>query len=343
MKYELFNQFNHPVEVEFPHTPRDQKNWTEHYYFWFYDPQTKYGIYIHMARLVSDPSIWRPVVQIYLPDGDFLCSTSHGNIDTRTGPGAGPLKLNCIEPHRSWSVHFDGVGARATRDELMSGLIDDRPVEPIRFSLLFDGAAPNFGKHVWGNDSGVATFHTEQICKVRGHFVQDGKIVHVEGVGARDHSTGPRDYAPVIGDIWFQCLFEDGDAIMAQVVHFDAVKIKAAYYYKAGTDKIEDLEVLEHPTVAPAEGAPLLNRDPLADAEKDFILRLKRENGEEIKLEVSLITACAVTLKSPVEEYHGTGEGAGLQMAECAARVKWGDKIGYANRERSSRLTALAG
>jgi len=341
MKYELFNQFGHPIEVDLPLEIQSIENWTEHYYFWCYDPATEYGIYIHMGRLLPDSTIWRPVVQIFLPGQQSLCTTIHGRGEDGIGPGAAPLKLNCIEPHRSWSIHFDGVGARASRNELMNGAIDDRPVEPIRFSLLFDGAAPNFGKHIWG-DGGVATFHTEQICKVRGHIAHEGRIIHFDGVGARDHSAGPRDYAPVVGDIWFQCLFEDGDAIMVQVVHFEKLNIKASYYYPAGSDAIEDLEILEHPTVAATDSPPgLLARDPLADKESEFVIRLARANGEEIKLECTLLTACAVTLKSPLEEYHGTGTGAGLQMCECAARVKWGDKIGYANRERSTRLASL--
>ena len=248
MKYEQFNQYGHPAEAELPHPIQDIKNWTEHYYFWAYDPDSEYGIYIHMGRILSDSTIFRPAIQIFLPNQQLLCATIHDRGGDRIGPGAGGLKLNCIEPHRSWSVHYDGVGARMSREEQTQQLLDNRSVEPIRFSLLFDGAAPNFGKHVWG-DGGVATFHTEQICKVRGHIAHEGKIIHIEGVGARDHSTGPRDYAPVVGDIWFQCLFEDGDAIMVQVVNFDSLNINASYLYKAGSDAIEDLEILEHPIV----------------------------------------------------------------------------------------------
>ena len=36
---------------------------------------------------------------------------------------------------------------------------------------------------------------------------------------------------------------------MVQVVNFDSLNINASYLYKAGSDAIEDLEILEHPIV----------------------------------------------------------------------------------------------
>jgi len=342
MSNAFFNPYGHPVEAELPHPIATDKNWTEHYYFWAFDPAKEYGIYIHAGRLLSDSTIWRPVIQIFLPNEAFLVTTLHGRGGDLLGPGVGGLKLNCIDPHRTWSVHFDGVGYRTSRRELMQGPISERPVEPVRFSLLFDGAAPNYGEHPWG-DTGVAKFHTEQISRVRGHIAHNGKVIPMEGVGARDHSTGPRDYASVVGDLWFQCLFEDGDAIMVQVVRFEAKSIQASYFYKAGAKEIEKLEILEHPLVPAWDAKPgQFCRDPIEDKEwRNFVIRLKRTNGEEIRLDCSLITACAVTLTSPLEEEHGTGRGLGLQMCECAAKVRWGQKVGYANRERSSRLSAL--
>jgi len=315
MKYELFNQFGHPIEVDLPLEIQSIENWTEHYYFWCYDPATEYGIYIHMGRLLPDSTIWRPVVQIFLPGQQFLCTTIHGRGEDGIGPGAAPLKLNCIEPHRSWSIHFDGVGARASRNELMNGAIDDRPVEPIRFSLLFDGAAPNFGKHIWG-DGGVATFHTEQICKVRGHIAHEGRIIHFDGVGARDHSAGPRDYAPVVGDIWFQCLFEDGDAIMVQVVHFEKLNIKASYYYPAGSDAIEDLEILEHPTVAATDAG---QGRPAVPSVRDVRLRVDRAapSVRDVRRQADRrAPRGAYAMRSPPESYSG------FQLTDCTARLK---------------------
>lgn len=344
MSNALFNPYGQPLEAELPHQIRSEENWTEHYYFWSFDPKTEYGIYIHAGRLVGDPKIWRPVIQIHMPDDEVLVVTLHGSdACDNFGPGVGGFKLNCIDPHRTWSVHYDGVGYRTTRQALMKGLASEGPVEPIRFSLIFDGAAPNYGAHPWG-DTGVAKFHTEQICKVRGHFAHRGKIIPVDGMGARDHSTGPRDYSKVVGDIWFQCLFEDGDAVMAQVVRFESKTTHASYYYKAGSKEAEPLEILEHPLVPEVDAKPgSLQRDPLEDKDwRNFTIRLKRPNGEEIKLEGELLQSCAVTLKPPMEEFHGTGEGPGLQMCECAAKVRWGDKIGYANRERSARLTVLS-
>jgi hypothetical protein len=341
VKYEQFNQYGHPLESELPHEIQPVEAWTEHYYFWFYDPKIELGMYFHISRTLADRNMWRPVFVVFMPDQQFLCTTLHGNNGDRLGPGAGGLKVNCIEPHRSWSIHFDGVGARGSRAELMNGLLGARPAEPIRFSLFFDGAAPNFGKHVWGK-SNVFSFHTEQIANVRGHICHDGKIIHVDGVGVRDHSSGPRHVAAIIGYIWFQCLFEDGDAIMVTVAHFEKQEVKSAYYYQSGADRNEELRIVEHPPVVGADsGKGTLNRDPLADEGREFVFRLARANGEEITLEGTMITSPAVTLTSPMNEYPGTGEGEGVQIAAGVAQVRWNKKIGYANRERASKLGFL--
>ena len=242
------NPFGHDESVEFPHRVEKEKNWTEHYFFQGYDFDREYGVCIHMGRLVDDPEIWRPTIQVYLPSEELLVTTLWGRNGHPFGPGASPLKISCIEPLRYWSIEYDGVGQRVTRQELMADIIQDAPVEPIRFHLLFEAAGPVYGRSQdMPEGRSVGNFHTEQIMKMRGHFHHRGKVFTVKGYGARDHSAGPRDYGPVIGDIWFQSQYENGDCLMVQIVRFTEAEVRSSYYYRADSGKLEIVEVLRAP------------------------------------------------------------------------------------------------
>jgi hypothetical protein len=341
------NPFGHSVESEFPHPIETAPNWTEHYFFQGYDFENEYGICIHMGRLVADPQIWRPTIQVYLPNQELLIAKLHGRNGHAFGPGASPLKISCIEPFRVWSVEFDGVGQRVKRTELMQSVVEDAPMEPIRFHILFEAAGPIYGRKADIPDGrSVGRFHSEQICHLRGHFQHEGKIILAKGYGVRDHSSGPRDYGPVLGDCWFQTQYENGDAIMVQIVRFEAAEVKSSYLYCAQTGKIEMLEIVEHPPVPDVNTPPgSVNRDPLQDPNfKTYRVVVKRPDGETLTIKGELNHAHAITYLSPMEELNGTSPDRmdGLQMCECPTTLERSDGVrGWGLYERTFRIGAL--
>lgn len=339
------NPYGFAPESEFPTAIVRETNWTEHYFFQGYDFENEMGVCIHMGRLVDDPEIWRPTIQVYMPGQDLLVTTLHGRGTHSFGAGAGPLKISCIEPFRLWSIEFDGVAQRVSRPELMNGIVREAPVEPIRFHLLFEAAGPYYGQQKDMEDGHhVHSFHTEQIMRMRGHFQHGGKVTIVDGVGCRDHSNGPRDYGKVYGDLWFQSLFENGDTIHMAVVKLHGSEIRTGYHYCAVTKVTELIEIVDHPFVEGEDAPPAsVARDPLSDpAVRNYRIVLRRQNGEEIVIDGELVHSHAITYMSPMEEMNGASSGQdGLQMCEAPTRVTWNGMKGLGLRERTHRIRTL--
>lgn len=341
------NPFQHSIESEFPHPIVQAANWTEHYFFQGYDFKAEFGICIHMGRLVADPTVWRPTIQIYMPNQELLITKLHGKDGHAFGPGSSPLKISCIEPFRLWSVEFDGVGQRVSRAELMQRIVEDAPMEPIKFHILFEAAAPIYGrKEDIPDGRSVGRFHSEQICRLRGHYHHDGKVRLMKGYGVRDHSSGPRDYGPVLGDCWFQTQYENGDAIMVQIVRFEEAEVRSAYLYNGATRKIEMLEIVEHPPV-PDMNTPdhSVHRDPLADPNfRTYRVVVKRPNGEVLRIDGELKHSHAITYLSPMDELNGTSADRmdGLQMCEAPTTLLRSDGVrGHGLYERTFRVGKL--
>jgi hypothetical protein len=341
----LINPFRHDPQTELPHAPVAMPNWTEHYFFYGYDLNAGLGMNVHIGRLPADPGTWRAVVQMYLPGGEeLLVAKYHGRDGDLRGPGAGPIKLSCVEPLRQWTVDFDGAAFSTTRQVLTREVLRDGPAEPVRFHMFFDAAGPLFGRtEDLGEGRSSSTFHSEQICRMNGCFEYRGKQVPLRGMGVRDHSSGPRDYGPVVSDIWFHALFPSGKVIQTQVVRFETMEYKTAYVYRGDGTPLEMAEVLEHPHVNARDAAPKsLCADPLAEAARKFRIVLRTGAGNET-LEAELLHSHAITYFAPMEEFIGTelGRPDGIQMCEAPARVTCNGEVGVALRERVARTGTL--
>ncbi|GLR66015.1 hypothetical protein GCM10010909_06930 [Acidocella aquatica] len=340
----LVNPFNHLQELELPHEIVVMENWTEHYFFAGYDIEAGFGACVHVGRLPADPTIWRAVIQIYLPGEKLLVAKYHGRDGHARGPGAGPFKASCIDPFRLWAVEFDGAAFSTTRQEIMREVLRDGPAEPVKFHMLLEAAGPIFGRtddHGEGRSS--STFHSEQICRMRGHIVYQGKRIELSGTGVRDHSSGPRDYGPVIGDIWFHGCFPSGKIVQTQVVRFESFEIKTAYIFRGDGTPLEMVEIIEHPHVNSRDAGPQsLAADPLSEAARNFKIVLKSRQGIEV-IEGELQHSHAITYFAPVEEFLGTDltRPDGIQMCEAPVKLRWNGENGSGIRERVARTGTL--
>ena len=343
---ELINPFKHDPQTELPHKPvGGVPNWTEHYFFYGYDPDAAIGMNVHIGRLPADPTIWRAVVQMYLPGGqDLFVAKHHGRDGDQRGPGAGPIKITCIEPLRQWTVDFDGAAFPTARSVLTREVLRDGPAEPVAFHMFFDAAGPLFGRtEDLGEGRSSSTFHSEQICRMSGYFKYRGRYIQLNGMGVRDHSSGPRDYGPVVGDIWFHALFPSGRVVQTQVVRFEQMEYKTAYTFRADGTPLEMLEIVEHPHVNDRNAAPgSLCADPLSETARNCRIVLNGKHGREV-LDIELLHSHAITYFSPMEEFIGTAldRPDGVQMCEAPARVRCGGEVGMALRERVARTGTL--
>ena len=139
---QFLNPFGIDPEVELPQARQPVQNWTEYCYFFGYDPDAGMGVSIHIGREPTDTSIWRGTLGIYLPNGELLVAKYFGRDGGDRGPGAGPLRVRCVGPMRTWSAEFNGLATRVSRTSIMTRAFSDAPAELASFHLVFQGVGP---------------------------------------------------------------------------------------------------------------------------------------------------------------------------------------------------------
>lgn len=337
------NPNDHDPRLDLPHAIKAMENWTEHYFFYGYDMETRHGMCVHIGRLPADPTIWRAVIQVYLPGEELLVAKYHGRDGDGRGAGAGPFKLGCVKEMRTWTADFDGALHATTRTNLATGLFQDCPAEPVRFHMVFEAAGPYYGPKediVEGRSSD--SFHTEQIHHMTGDISYRGKTVRMRGIGVRDHSSGPRDYGPVISDMWIHGLFPSGKSFHAHIVHFSEAEIRGGYIFRNDGSPIEEVEILEHPPVntrdTPEKSVP---SDPLKYNNGQYRLVLGTKYGEEV-YDIEMLHTHIITYRGPMEEFIGTDfTPKGAQMCEAPAIIRCGSEVAVGLYERIARTETL--
>ena len=358
----FLNPFEIDPAVELPFARQPVNNWTEYCYFYGYDPNAGMGVSIHIGREPTDTSIWRGTLGIYLPNGELLVAKYFGRDGSDRGPGAGPLRLRCVVPMRTWAAEFNGLATRVSRTSIMTEPFKDAPAELASFHLVFEGVGP-FWDAEKGNRAAdqpgivldmekseekrkhLETHHWEQIGAVTGDITVGGKTTRIVGGGVRDHSHGARDYWPIIGSTWANAVFPSGKVFNAVFMRMIGREIKFGYIFRNDGSPLEVVKLIEHPFVVD-EDTP--DRSVAADPLTDESLRRPRyvvetSRGREV-LEAELLHAMGTTYLSPNFELVGTDLArvkGGSQLAECAARYTWNGEVGSGVNERIARVSKL--
>lgn len=342
---ELLNPRGLGIEADLPHQIADVPNWTEHYVFFGYDPDEGFGIFLHIGRQPEAPDIWRSVLQVYLPGDELLVLKTYGAGDDR-GPGAGALKCTCIDPFRTWTVNFDGMAFRTTRQSLTHELFRDGAAEYLKFDMVYEAAGP-FHTLLPGREltdkMTAATFHSSQVMHLRGTAEYRGKTITLSGMGARDHSDGPRDYGPVWGDMWCHMLFPSGKVIHVQEVAFEEYIYQSGYIFRGDGSPMEEIQILEAPP-SPSWKTPehSIDPDPVAGSDHRFRAVIRTKGGDET-IEGELLTTHAITYATVMEEFIGTALDlrGGIQMCDAPMRLWCNGEEGLGLRERAARTELL--
>ncbi|MET0986448.1 MAG: hypothetical protein ABW034_13680 [Steroidobacteraceae bacterium] len=349
-------QFVKDLSVDFPYPPEDVPLWTEHYMFFGYDAAPGVGLFLHLGRETFDHRQWRINVMVYLPNEELMVVKCRGPNGHARGPGAGPVRVTCIEPGQLWLIEFDGAAQRIKRRNNNVSLLTDGTVEQMQFSILLEGAAPLWTydalKGDVMKDQSWGKHHFEQICSVRGDFNIGGKRLTMNGSGIRDHSPGARDYAPVVSDFWINGLFPSGKVFNATHVRCDypgispdspSANIRYAYILDPAKSAVQLVDVLQGPPLndlqTPEKSVPC---DAMAEGLRNFTVVLKTPSGQE-QIEVEVLHSVATTYVSPSEELIGTDltDPNSLQLLTCPARFRWNGEVGYGIRERIARIHTL--
>jgi hypothetical protein len=170
------------------------------------------GIYVHAGRFRFDLDIWWAQVVAYLPDRGLCVNRLWGPNLSREGVRLGGLELTVTDD--AWTVVYDGVGQLTTIDALARAPQGSSgPMRRLRFDIDARAAAPQWDML----DTGAGrTFvlagdtHVQQAYRTAGslHVGDDGHW-RLEGIGFKDHSSGPRDLTNWYGHRYFQIVADD--------------------------------------------------------------------------------------------------------------------------------------
>lgn len=142
--------------------------------------------------------------------------------------GAGPLRFECAEPFRRWTMEFAGKAFSSTTACQMAGEPDGVPLD-LAFRFDAEMAAPPWrmggmtAEAAHSMKGGVASalmggIRYEQLCRVKGHVRIDGAEHAISGTGMRVRRQGVRNMVAAPGHCQHSALFPSGRAFGAIVM-----------------------------------------------------------------------------------------------------------------------------
>jgi hypothetical protein len=156
-------------------------------------------------------------------------STTSGRDGRNAVRSAGPLRLECVEPFRRWTVAFEGLAEQSTTRAEIAGQLPH-----VRASLAFEleaemalppwlmgGMTEEAARQMKAGEASalMGGVRYEQICRVRGTVTVDGELFRIEhATGMRVRRQGVRNMAAALGHCQHSALFPSGKAFGAIIM-----------------------------------------------------------------------------------------------------------------------------
>lgn len=142
--------------------------------------------------------------------------------------GAGPLRFQCVEPFRRWTMEFQGQARTSTTARQMAGEPDGALVDlAFRFETemaappwLMGGMTVEAARSMKAGDAGalMGGVRYEQLCRIKGTVRIDGKVHAIDGTGMRVRRQGVRNMGAAMGHCQHSALFPSGRAFGAIIM-----------------------------------------------------------------------------------------------------------------------------
>jgi hypothetical protein len=139
--------------------------------------------------------------------------------------GAGPLRFECVEPFRRWTMAFEGMARQSTTQVQMAGREEGEPValsyrieaEMAAPPWLMGGMTPEAARKMKDGDAGalMGGLRYEQLCRVTGTVYVAGEEHAIAGTGMRVRRQGVRRMGAATGHCQHSALFPSGRAFGA--------------------------------------------------------------------------------------------------------------------------------
>jgi hypothetical protein len=273
-----------------------------------------------------------------LPGGRLLLVTGddppHPVEDDEGRPrvlGAGPLRLQCVEPFARWTLDFEGEVVSIDAADYPAGgqariaVTDKHEAVPVRLHLDAEAAAPPWfqGTHEPEGRFVVGEHRLEQLCAVSGTVVVDGTGTEFRGGALRVHRKGGErnDYGEFLGHNWQSARFPSGRAF--GFIHYRP--------QPDGTPTYREGWLLDGGKVLPAkvEDTPWMTDTRPSGEDVSFMLHTA---AGDVRIH-------AETFVSSLRPPRPVGDGTSFPLLQSGiARYRWDDEEAYGMIERSARL-----
>lgn len=291
------------MNTDVMHPAGPDMEWSESYYFNFYDPGSNICCF---TRIGVKPNMDERTMFLFLmlPDGSLVGMREQdalGNGDLSV-KGLSYAKL---EDEKRWAIRYEGPLVRMGTQEVVMASLDLEfrclnPVYDYRDSVTAEGE--RIARR-------VASEHLEQFGRMTGSVRINGSETAISGLGERDHSWGVREWTAPKMWIWLTAEFDEGTALNVTKLLTEEGEVSAGFIHLHGRNlPIVSAEVR---TTFDEQGRP---------SSLDLLISDKEGGVHKVTAEVMK------TAQLPFPSRDGK---AVSLLSENLARYRWGGKEGY--------------
>jgi hypothetical protein len=288
-----------------------------------------------LSELWDSHEIW---LDIAFPDGRVLSSrerfASHSPLGADGRPtvlGTGPLRMECVEPFRHWSITFaDHPVTELSARQLIDGdLPADAPERRVSFRIdvfpavppLVSGTLTAQSRALMQGEQGTfISPRFEQLCRAEGTLTIDGQTRAFRGQSLRIKRQGVRKFEGFQGHCWMSALFPGGRAFGVNLFppRPDGLPSFNEGFLFDGDGPLRPARAVQ---------APWLRR--LVTGGEAVPLVLETEDGERIAIAGTTFVNCR-------SRGHKTLPTSFPIVQQAHARYRWGDEEATGMIERST-------
>lgn len=310
--------------------------WNETRWNGCWNSEAGVGIYIHAGRLRHDLDLWWAQVAAYLPDGQLCVQRLWGRNASDAGVTLAGLAVEMTDD--GWTASFDGAGQLTTTTALARAAQgSSAPVRRLRFEIAATQAAPAWDMYATtsGRQDFAGDAHVQQGFHATGMLrIGTDADYSLDGIGFKDHSSGPRDFRGWYGHRFFMIVTEAWTVHAIVMYTPDGQPLPPlGVRWRDGTAvKVTRFEL---PELSGAAGAP-----QTAEA----VIEL--ENGESYAFATELVHALPVMITLENENINGVDwelDGDPLVLVEGKGRLTAPDgTVAHCFHERSALRSRVA-
>jgi hypothetical protein len=311
---------------------RDVPLWNETRWNGCWNGADGVGIYLHAGRFRFDLDIWWAQVVAYLPDGVLCVNKLWGPNSSRAGVSLGGLELSVTDD--AWTAVYDGVGQLTTIDALARAPQGSSgPMRRLKFDIDARAAAPQWDMLATGAGRRfvlAGDTHVQQGFRTTGSLcVNDEHYWRLDGIGFKDHSSGPRDLTDWYGHRYLQIIA--GDYVCHVILMYSPDGQEQApwgIFHRDGRQA--QVTRFELPAIEDSAGGPILGHAVI-----------ETDSGEHLEFEAELVHALPMTVTLDNDNINGVDwqiEGNPMVIVEGKGRLTAPDgTVAYCFHERSTR------